>query len=657
MIAPFPSLVAARRACHSFHAALVLALLLGAAPARAQSWIPVGAPGGNVRSLAADPSRPERVYLGTAEGILYRSDDAGARWTRLDPGFPCRGCSLDEIKVDSDGTVYVGYWEVHGAGGGVARSTDGGASFTLLPGIQGESVRALAIAPSNERVIAAGTLTGVFLSKNRGQSWARISPPGHPDLRNIESLAFDPDDPRALLAGTWHLSWKTVDAGGAWTAANEGIIDDSDVMTLTVDRRSSRAVFATACSGIYRSADGGARWTKLPGIPYSSRRTRAFAQGADDPGLLLAGTTEGLFVSEDGGGTWRRSTRKELVVNAVVALPGGGILLGTEGAGVLRSADRGQSWVTSNTGFSERFVFKVLFDAEGGRVAVAEWGAPHYGGVFVSPTVGGPWQRLGEGMDGRQVLSLGVLGPTLLAGTDDGVFARAPDAPAWVRLSTKIDGEEAHPRVTELIARAPGILLAATAKGLIGSGDGGRTWKRAQRIGEREITGLAASPEDPDLVVAATRSGVFRSHDGGATWSRVSDAVGAELHALAFMPTDDRVLFATTNGGLYRSRDQGATWRRVGGGLPHSDLTGIAIDPRGRAVYVSDFTWGGIFQSRDGGSTWKRMPTDGLASDHVWTLSVDPETPGRLLAAASAGGLHVLSQGSLASRAATRGSD
>ena len=153
MIALFPPLGAVRRACHSFHALLALALLLGAAPGRAQSWIPVGAPGGNVRSLEADPSRPERIYLGTAEGILYRSDDAGVRWTRLDPGFPCRGCSLDEIKVDSDGTVYVGYWEVHGRGGGVARSTDGGASFTLLQGIQGESVRALAIAPSNERVI------------------------------------------------------------------------------------------------------------------------------------------------------------------------------------------------------------------------------------------------------------------------------------------------------------------------------------------------------------------------------------------------------------------------------------------------------------------------------------------------------------------------
>lgn len=648
-------------ACHSFRAvpivALVLSLLLAAALAWGQSWIPVGAPGGNVRSLALDPENAQRIYLGTADGMLYRSDDGGVRWSRLNPGFPCRGCSLDEIKVGPHGVVFVGYWEVHGTGGGVARSTDGGETFALLHGIQGESVRALALAPSDPRVIAAGTLTGVFLSQDDGTTWARITPKGHPDLRNIESLAFDPRDARVIYAGTWHLTWRTDDGGSAWAPAHAGMIDDSDVMTLTVDRRNPRGLYATACSGIYHSDEGGDRWAKLSGIPYSSRRTRAFAQGADDPHVLLAGTTEGLFISEDDGGTWRRSTRKELVVNAVVAQPGGAIILGTEGAGVLRSTDEGRTWVTSNTGFSERFVFKVLFDEEGGRIVVAVWGAPHYGGVFVSPTVGGPWVRLGEGLDGRQVLSLAVLGPTLLAGTDDGIFARGPDATAWIRLHTQLDSGEAHPRVTELIVRPPGELLAATSKGIIRSADGGRSWTEPALGAGGEVSGLAASPSDPDRIVAATRSGVFRSEDGGATWARISGPLGVAPHALAFMPSNDRVLFATTSGGLYRSRDQGATWRRVNGGLPHSDLTGIALDPHGRSIYVSDFTWGGIFQSADGGATWQRMPTDGLGSDHVWTLSVDPATPGRLLAAAASGGLHVLAPTSIAVRPTSKSSD
>src|SRR5205814_1957258 len=144
--------------------ASALALAAGAAPAvaaHAWSWTPVGPPGGSVRALAQDPRTATRLYLGTADGVLYRSDDGGRHWSRLQPGFPRRGCSLDEIAVDEHGVVYVGFWQVDGNGGGVARSTDGGRSFVLSRGIEGESVRALALAPSDPQRIAAGTLNGV----------------------------------------------------------------------------------------------------------------------------------------------------------------------------------------------------------------------------------------------------------------------------------------------------------------------------------------------------------------------------------------------------------------------------------------------------------------------------------------------------------------
>jgi photosystem II stability/assembly factor-like uncharacterized protein len=618
---------------------LVLAVALVGTSARAQSWIPVGPPGGNVRALAADPRNPQRIYLGTANGILYRSDDGGLHWNRMGPGFPMRRCSLDQIDVDRRGVVFVGYWEVAGRGGGVARSSDGGRTFTVLKGIAGESVRALAVAPSDPQVIAAGTPTGVFLSRDGGQGWTRITPERHLDLRNVESVAFDPADAQIVYVGTRHLGWKTLDGGAAWVPVHEGMIDDSDVMTLTVDRSHPQTMYATACTGIYRSNEGVTQWTKLLGIPYSSRRTRAFSQGGDDPNLLLAGTTEGLWVSEDSGDNWRLVTPKDLIVNALLAQRDGTILLGTEGAGVLRSSDRGQTWVPSNAGFSERFVSRMLFDTAGGRLLVAVWGN---GGVFVTSGTRGPWVDLGEGLDGRQVLSLALLGETILAGTDDGIFARGPEATVWTRLSTLIDGVEVHPRVTELLTLPPGRLVAATSEGVIGSSDEGRTWAQTNLGRADEVLGLAASTVDPNLVVAATRSGFLRSHDGGSTWSLASRRVpGVTPHALTVMPSDDRVLLATTTGGLFRSDDQGTTWRRVTGGIPRSDLTGIAVHPNGRTIYASDFNWGGIFRSLDGGLKWERIPTADLPSDRVWMLGLDPEAPDRLLAS-SAGGLYLL---------------
>src|SRR5262245_32781482 len=115
--------------------ALVAALGLGSPAARAQSWAPVGPPGGDVRSLVADAHDPRVIYLGTASGGVYRSEDSGLHWRRLKPGFPLPDVSIDDLVVDAAGVLYAGYWEVHGPGGGVARSEDGGRSFALLPGI------------------------------------------------------------------------------------------------------------------------------------------------------------------------------------------------------------------------------------------------------------------------------------------------------------------------------------------------------------------------------------------------------------------------------------------------------------------------------------------------------------------------------------------
>jgi photosystem II stability/assembly factor-like uncharacterized protein len=623
--------------------AIAVAALAWPALAAAQTWIPVGPPGGDVRSLAADPRDPRQLYLGTSNGLLYRSEDSGAHWRRLSPGFPRRSQSLDNIVVDARGVVLVGYWEVGGGGGGVARSTDGGNTFTILKGIEGQSVRALAVAPNNPQVLAAGTLTGAFRSIDGGQTWALITPPEHPDLRNVDSVAFDLQDPNVLYVGTWHLGWKTPDGGQTWQPMHTGMIDDSDVMTLTLDRWRPNVIYATACTGIYRSEDAAGRWTKIKGIPSSSRRTRAFAQSPDDQDRLFAGTTEGLWSSGDGSATWRLITQKNLIINSVLALPGGVVLLGTEGAGVVRSTDGGQTWFASNEGFSERFVSKVVFDRPGRRVLAGIWGDRHHGGVFMAPSARGPWTRLGTGLEGREVLSLALLGRYALAGTDDGVFLADPDTAVWTRMSTVVDRVDAHPRVQDILALPPRTLIAATSKGLLRSGDGGRTWTRPNLGLTDDISALAVSPNDIDVVVAATGLGFFRSRDGGNSWQQVAAGFGEfQTHALAFMPSDDRVLLATTGGGLFRSEDQGATWARVTGGIPYSDITGLAIHPDGRTIYASDFTWGGIFRSTDSGKTWERLPTDGLASDRVWTLGLDPAAPERLLVASPTGGLHLM---------------
>jgi photosystem II stability/assembly factor-like uncharacterized protein len=629
---------------------LVCFALVGPA-ARGQSWSPVGPPGGDVRSLAVDPRNPHVLYLGTADGLLFRSEDAGHRWQRLSPGFPKRGMSIDDLWVDPRGRVLAGHWAVDGSGGGVGRSLDGGHTFKLLPGVDGQVVKALAYAPSNPDVLAVGTATGVLRSDDGGDTWRRISPEGHAEIRNLDSVAFDPVDPEVLYVGTWHLPWKTEDGGRSWKPIATGMIADSDVMTLTVDRRSPRSLYATACSGMYRSGDGAARWTKIAGIPSSSRRTRAFAQDPERPDTFFAGTTEGLWLSLNGTTSWRLVTAKELVVNALVVLPGGTVLAGCDGAGVIRSEDGGQGWASSNDGFSSRFVSRVVFDTAGRRVVAGILGDRRHGGVLVAPRLEGPWSELALGLDGREVLALAVSESGVVAGTDDGIYQAADKL--WTRLKTVTRGMDLHPRVNDLVALPGGRLLAATSKGLLRSADGGATW-RLQLLGlATEVRAVGASSRTPGLVLSATALGIFRSTDAGESWQRISQGPDDPfVRAIALLPGNDRVAFSLTPTGLFRSPDGGQSWTRRGAGLPFSDITGLALDPDGRTLYAADFAGNGLFRSDDAGESWRAFSGDGLSSSRIWGVALDPAPHGRLVALTSGGGLHVLTPPPAASHTA-----
>ena len=197
---------------------LVVCAIALAAPSAAlsQTWVPVGPGGGDVRSLGYDPRDPRRIYLGTADGVLYRSDDGGLSWGRLSPGFPLRGRSIDDLVVDARGVVLAGYWEVSGSGGGVARSLDGGVTFELLPGIDGQAVRALAQAPSDPRTLVVGTLSGVLpLARRRRQLAAHQSRgPSRPAQRGLGGHRSRPT-PRRSTSAPGTCRGRRATAGGA----------------------------------------------------------------------------------------------------------------------------------------------------------------------------------------------------------------------------------------------------------------------------------------------------------------------------------------------------------------------------------------------------------------------------------------------------------
>ena len=153
------------------------------------------------------------------------------------------------------------------------------------------------------------------------------------------------------MPGTPHLPWKTVDGGASWQSIHLGMIDDSDIFSIVVDRNRPQRVFAGACSGIYRSLNGGAKWAKLPQSKDASYRTYTLAQDPQYENVLFAGTTHGMIKSPDGGATWQRIAPYATSSIAFDMSRLGRIYIATDEAGIMRSDDNGETWQPANRGF------------------------------------------------------------------------------------------------------------------------------------------------------------------------------------------------------------------------------------------------------------------------------------------------------------------
>ena len=646
---------------------IVVFLLLVAAAARPETWKPLGPPGGDVRVLAADPSQRKRVFLGTADGHIFGSEDSGAHWRLLGRASTRLDAVITAIVVDPrDGNVlFASSWTREVAvGGGVFRSGDGGRTWSEA-GLGGQAVRALVVTPSDPDTLVAGTLDGIYRSRDASKSWERISPERHEELRNLDSLAIDPSDPQVIYAGTFHLPWKTTDAGRTWYPIHQGMIDDSDVMSLLIDGSDARRVYASACSGIYRSDDSAAQWRKIQGIPYTARRTYAITQDPKHPTHVYAATSEGLWKTDDGGMTWRRTTPASWVVNAVVVAEGdpGRVLIGTEELGVLASDDQGEHFQEANVGFDHRQILALGLDAKRpGRVVAVLAHAPEP--ILATDDEGKSWSPLGPGLRAEFALRVyaapdGAWWASLGRG---GLLRYDSEKKAWVTAG-KVIGEAttktkaSFSRGRHALARDPGRgpkplqdvvtdmafsakeWYAATSSGLLASSDQGATWtlKPVGPLTSLPVESVSVASDGQRIRIVSLRGLVF-SEDGGNTWSwhdlplKSGGAV-----ALDADPADDQTLIATAHNGLYISRDGGSTWEQAGSGLPSTPVQDFAVTG---GVFVASMRTGGLYVSSDSGRTWSRVP--GTLADGLFAAVTPAGGPGVIFAASATEGLYTV---------------
>ncbi len=611
------------RICGDTASLVVATMVVVAATALAQDadWMPSNGPwGGQIVALAVAPDTG--VLYAAKSQYLAMSSDGGQTWTQV-PGS-AGIANILSLAAGPGGRLMVGV-----STRGVWWSQNGGTSWdqdqiTHDPhGGLGASVIAVAVTP------ALNMFAMHWRSVNGGANWLEMS---------ITAMAFVFLSDGTAVAGTYDSVAISTNEGASWQPAAAGI-DSLRIEHLAVTP--DDVIFAgSSVAGLYRSPDRGVTWTPVHG---GIGTTAISAVACDAAGRVYAGTVDGgIFLSLDGGDTWApvAGALPDPRVRCLAMAPGDRVLAGFVASGVAASDDQGANWSDVNAGlpvFWPRAAVSTAADATLLGTASA--------GVFRSDDGAATW---GQTIAGLAVLSVTDLARspdgTIVAGGYGGVDLSHDGGATWA--PTELTGTYLH--VGGVAADPAGRIFAWVESSptlVYRSVDGGFTWQPAYVVADLPIGGffddLATAP-DGRLYLGGfsffVEGLLLTSGDGGDTWDVRDVPAVSELAYLATQ-SDGTLVAASDQGDLLQTTDTGVSWTPLAAGPWASNVTALVCAPDD-AILVGTGTEG-VFRSADDGQTWQPYRTGLPNTDSLYPqITMLGVADGALLAGTLPGGLY-----------------
>lgn len=331
---------------------------------------------------------PTRLFVATLRGVnLLERAAPGAPWSNRSRMLEGRHCSSLMIEPRRGG-VFAGMHT-----GGLYFSPDEGATWEARSqGITIEQVFCVGYAHHDDAtVLYAGTEpASMFRSDDYGASWTeqpgvketegrdKWSFPSPPHEAHVKTMTIDPRDPKIVYAGVEQGDLlKTTDGGATWRVLDDYSKPDDwtyrDIHQIVVHPANSDEIYMTTGMGLYQSLDAGETWRLAV--------DNSFRVGYPDHLIVspLDGDTMFMSGARENPGTWRKSLHAD----------------GT----IVRTRDRGKSWVTVNRGLPDdrRANIEAMSVASypGGFVLFA---GTTDGDVFESDDEGESWTRIAGGL-------------------------------------------------------------------------------------------------------------------------------------------------------------------------------------------------------------------------------------------------------------------
>jgi photosystem II stability/assembly factor-like uncharacterized protein len=553
--------------------------------------------GGRVVAVAGVTSEPNVFYMGGVEGGVWKSTDYGNSWSNITDGkIPGVASPIGALAVapSNPKVIYAGTGEsdIRGdfdTGDGIYKSTDAGKTWSYAGLRDTHMTSRLVIDPRDSNVVYVATMghvfkpnaqRGIFKTTDGGKSWHRVL--FVDDNTGGIDLAMNDRDPNTVYAAMWQaqrVPWKLTSGGPG--------------------------------SGLYKTNDGGAHWAKI----------------SSNPGYAT-GTLGKIGVSV-------AQSDPRVVYSIVQAADGG----------VFRSGDGGRTWKRTNDQWKLRqraFYYMAIFaDPTNPRKVYA----PNVDSMYVSVDGGTLWKTIDSIPHGdHHALWINPRNPKiLLEGNDGGATVSVNGGDTWSSVWNQPTGQIYH---VALDNQFPFHIFGASQdEGAweyeSAANGGGILFNSWHNAATGESTFVAPDPDDPVVTYGAgyyssmlQLNRVTGQNKNVSPWPRyMSGASSAQTkyrfgwtHPIFFSPADPHELLVAAQV-VFSSSDRGETWQIISpdltrndpstegptGGPVYNDQTGaetfpdissLAVSPLDAKVLWAGSADGLVHVTKDHGATW-----------------------------------------------------
>ena len=509
----------------------------------------------------------------------------------------------------------------------------------LGPGNIGGRIRSIAISPIRPDTMFAGSVGGgIWKTTNGGASWAAVD--DFMAVLSVSTIVINPVTPNVMYAGTGEGYgngdsirgagiFKSIDGGATWSQLPGTAAAFWAVNRLAISPDGA-IVLAVGSSGSYRSSDGSTFTRIASGIP---------AQDVDfdptNPARAIAAGWGAIAYSSDGGKTWQKSE----------GVPGGGrveVAVSRSHPDTIYAAidhDGGVLYRSTNGGATFTGVYTAgnLMDSQG-WYDTAIWVSPvdsnhvMVGGISMRESRDGgvTWRNFTGFIYGDHHVIVsdprydGVTNRRIFFGNDGGVW-RADDIFAVILGSVRSLNNNLG--VTQFYGAAGnasnGTIVGGTQDhgSLVWSPGAGTSWQKT--LGS-DGGFVASDPGDPSVFYAESiYLGLVRSTDRGANWTRITSGLDDAGRSASFIapfildPNDQHRMLAG-GASLWRTdnvKAQTPAWKAIQGASGNY-VSAIAIAPGNSDILWVGRSWA-IYKSTNASSASPvfsalKVPTTGI---------------------------------------------